>query len=473
MLKDEQSKYGDLLSRKDGRQADCLNVSVDHGSSKKSNAKRFRISTESSSGFGFGLVMIYMCLDVIRHPIAWHFPKICSVFIMLAWLGTEIKKIPYQMICMLLFVGVMFADVPLSANTNVAFWTSYGMATLAISFCIPLVQFVNTQARFQKATNVLLGCYVVIGLWGATHGGFGPGGTDAAQDENYVSMWMAMGIPLAAYGAIASVGWGQKLRYLSLIPIFLLAVVFADNPSRGGFLGIISVVAYIIWYSKKRMMVLASMSLVAVFVVMIAGPAFWAEMGSIGETDTGTADHRKDLWTIATRMFLGYPISGVGPANFQWRIGDFETAEDIEKHKRSYAGSAVTHSLYFELIADLGSAGAIFFLLMVYRDFRDLFDVRKRIAEISAMMDSDPSHSASPELPDRRMLESMNYSAHGLTAALIACLVCSAFLSTLYLTYFWLQTAFIVSFKLIADQMLSIEGARPPEASYASLSKRA
>ena len=85
----------------------------------------------------------------------------------------------------------------------------------------------------------------------------------------------------------------------------------------------------------------------------MAGATYWQEIGTISDTETGTADHRKDLWRIATYMFMSYPLTGVGPNNFRWRIQEFETSEIIQKYGHSLGGSAFTHSLYFELLASL------------------------------------------------------------------------------------------------------------------------
>lgn len=429
----------------------------------RSGRKTSRLPVEApvGGGLGFFLVMVYMFLDVVRPPFVGHVPKVLTILILFAWLAASSKKVPFQIVCMLFFVAEMFFDVPFSANMNKAFWCSYGLGVLVVSLCMPFIQFVNTQARFQKAIWVLYGTYIVVAAWAATHKGFGPGGADAAQDENYVATWMAMAIPIAAYGSFTSSGLMQKLRFLWPVPIFLLAVVFAENASRGGFIGILCGLAYVVWYSKKRMMALVGVGLAVVFVVVIAGAAFWTEIGSIGETDSGTADHRKTLWTYAFRMYLGNPITGVGPANFRWRIGDYETSEDIVKHGRSYSGSAVTHSLYFELLSDLGTVGLVLFLMIVVRCFRDMRDVRQAVERVAARYRAGPMLQAGARQLTDQQLDWIKFWAHGLTASLIACLVCSAFLSTLYLTYFWLQATLIASFKLIADQMLLAESPVP------------
>lgn len=408
----------------------------------------------ASGGLGFALVLAYMFFDVVRPGFTWHFPKIFSVLIFLAWVGQPNKKFPRQVVYMLLIVAEMFFDVPLAANNYKAFWSSYGMGMLAVSFCIPFIHFVNSKDRFQVAMNVLIGIYLVIGVWACFDKGYGPGGIYAAQDENYVATWMAMAIPLTLYASLASVSLVTKLVYLAPIPIFSLAVVVGENPSRGGVLGILTVLAYAVFYSKKRILGLVGIGVIGVFVLAVAGATFWAEMGTMGETDSGTASHRKDLWMLATRMFLSNPITGVGPENFQWSIGDYQTAEDIAKYKRDLSGSAVTHSLYFEMLADLGSVGVFLFSMITLQNFRDVRSVRKSLDRVARENDTASQYGVAGRTVDEGTLKWLQYYSYGMEASFIGLLVCSAFLSTFYLSYFWLQSALIAAFKLVADRLL-------------------
>ena len=128
--------------------------------------------------------------------------------------------------------------------------------------------------------------------------------------------------------------------------ILLLAVVVAENPSRGGFLGFIGAIGYMVYYSKRRIAALIGVGVLALVVGLMAGATYWQEMGTIAtDTEKGTADHRKDLWRIATYMFMSYPLTGIGPNNYRWRIQEFETDEIIEKYGHYLGGTAFTHSL--------------------------------------------------------------------------------------------------------------------------------
>jgi O-antigen ligase len=402
------------------------------------------------------LLLFYMWLDLIRPSFVWHFPKLLSTALFVTWLVQPDKRIPRQNLLMLLFLGVMIIDIPIAKNSYAVVWTSYGMAVLFLGLCLPLVQFINSIARFQIIMHSLMGIFVVIGAWASVHQGYGPAAASGGQDENYVTACMAMGFPLLLYSSISARTKLRKILYLAPIPILLLAVVVAENPSRGGVLGFIGVIGYMVYHSKKRVMALVSVGVLAAIVGLLAGATFWNEIGTTTDTDTGTADHRKDLWRIATYMFMSYPLTGIGPNNYRWRIQEFETDEIIEKYGHSLGGTAFTHSLYFELLAELGSAGVILFALIAVRNFRDLAEIKRRVRQI---MDREPSAVSIGEpiashLPSAGTLKLLQCYAQGLTASFIAFLVCSAFISTLYYSYFWLFSALIASFKLIFESMI-------------------
>ena len=400
----------------------------------------------------------YIWLDLVRPSFVWHFPKLLSTVLLVSWLLQPDKRMPRQLLLMLCFLGVMVIDVPIAQNSFATVWTSYGMAVLFLGLCLPLVQFINSIARFQAIVHSLMGIFVVIGAWASFHRGYGPAAADGGQDENYVTACMVMGFPFFLYTYLAAETYRKKILYLAPIPILLLAVVVAENPSRGGFIGFMCAIGYMVFYSRRRIAALIGIGVLAVVLGVMAGATYWQEIGSITDTETGTADHRKDLWRIATYMFMSYPLTGVGPNNFRWRIQEFETNEIIQKYGHSLGGSAFTHSLYFELLAELGIVGVIIFGLIVVQNFRDLSQIR---SGVRTMLDRESSRIGMgeplvPHLPSPSTLKIVHCYAHGLTASLIAFLVCSAFISTLYYSYFWLYSALIASFRLVFERVVQV-----------------
>jgi hypothetical protein len=129
-----------------------------------------------------------------------------------------------------------------------------------------------------------------------------------------------------------------------------------------------------------------------------------------------TANHRILLWQAGLRMWADYPVFGVGPANYRYvRQASYRIAVSNDR------GAYVCHSLYVEVISELGTLGTlaaatiiIFFFLLTRR-------VRKRLIASNA---------------DRQSWEFCLCS--GLEMAMIGYLVSGAFVSVFWYPHIWI-----------------------------------
>lgn len=347
-------------------------------------------------------------------------PLLISAVLLLVWLSRVPKRWPRQIVCTLAFVVVMAIHVPLARNNFSAFWSAYYM-TVTLVICCAIVQFVDSMIKIRFLVNTLILAFVVIGGWAATHGGFGPLGASAGQDENYVGQAMAVGIPLAFFSIFIARSWLLKLGCAGAVVVFTTASIVGF--SRGAFLGLCTVGLYCWLRSPRKLLSSIIAALLALLLVRLTPEDYWAEMRTIeAETDAST-DLRIDLWKIAWWMFLDHPVAGVGPGNYRWNSGDYQSAEQLEAYDRSFAGVYVVHSLYFELLAEMGLIGALVVGTLLATDFRD----KRRIARMTR-----EHGDSSPALRDARYLEM------GLTGSMLGFLVCTAFLSNLYGPFLWI-----------------------------------
>ena len=104
---------------------------------------------------------------------------------------------------------------------------------------------------------------------------------------------------------------------------------------------------------------------------------------------------------------------------------------------RSLAGRAA-HSIYFTILSELGIAGALLFLGMLYCNIKDLNYIKKISLKIKG---KGPVGKLSKQY----------YIALALEGSLITYLVSSVFISTFYYPHFWILMAFILSFKKIVS----------------------
>jgi O-antigen ligase len=401
-------------------------------------AEKWDVSTSLKSketvGFFLPLILLYVFLEYGRPNEPFHLPLIISFLLTVGWLAHPVKKWNVQIVCFLLLLAVMLLDIPFAVNSFSAFWTTYTMATVLIATAIPLIHFVDSIRKFQLLINVFMLVLFYVGLYAIFHGGFGPQGAAGAQDENYVASAMSMAMPFAFFSFLLEKSVFKKTLFAMAMATYMGAVIV--GLSRGGFLGMASVFCYCIIKSPHRWLAWAAGVVALVVVLLFAGQSYWNEMSTITDTSEGTADLRLEFWSIAWREFLDYPLTGVGPGNFRWQIGEHQSLEQMEKFHRDLSGSAVTHSLYFELLSELGLAGAILFMTTLYQNYKDGTFIEKRCDSKRRL------GAAGTEQVERARLY-----GRALTGSLIGCLVTSAFLSMLYFSYFWILTAMLVALR--------------------------
>ena len=199
--------------------------------------------------------------------------------------------------------------------------------------------------------------------------------------------------------------------------------------SRGGMIGI-AVVIVLIWFKSRHKVFSLILLLIGVVVFSYNMPEeYKAEMNSIVEegSTSGTGRERIEFWKASTRIFLAYPILGIGQGNIPYRINEFKG----DKYWTRDIGGKVVHSLYFTLIPELGLVGIIIFSLFL-----------RLIIKYSKVL-----------------LRSKNYHdlmlVNGLMIGFAAFFVTGAFLSVLYYPHFWILTTLINALWINKDHCVS------------------
>jgi O-antigen ligase len=403
-------------------------------------------------GLPFLLLLLYPVFDYGRPPNPLNIPMIISILLFAAWLATPVKKMNLQIVCFVLLLGGMSIGSITAVNYGSAYQAASSLAIILLCICIPLIHFVDSLRKVKIFVNVLIVVFLYVGIWALFSGGNGPAGSAGAQDENYTSAMMCMAIPLAYFSIPSTNRRGVKLFYIVALGVYLAAVVLSG--SRGGFLGLIGVAMFCVFFSPRRKQALAAL-VVGVFVVLaVAGPKYWEEMGTITDTKEDTADTRLELWTIAWRMFAHNPVFGVGPGNFRWNAGTYQSAEQFEKFGRDLTYSILVHSTYFEMLSELGLVGVALFATILIRTLKDLRRIRSRAGVRDARgkeVRRSPERDVKGQLADDS--QQLRYYSLAITGSLVGYLVPAAFVSFTYFSHFWLVAALAVALNEIARGM--------------------
>jgi O-antigen ligase len=344
---------------------------------------------------------------------------------------------------MLWFFGLMVLTTPFAVNARMAFNVTRDFGLFLLGACIPFIAFVNTFERLQIAIRFFVALHVPLALYSLTHRGVGVG--SFLTDENDFALAMNMVLPYAF--AMFVLGKGLKKKVLWAGVIFIEVAGSMATLSRGGFIGLMCLGGVIWWRSQKKILSLFAALVVAAIMAAMTPSSYWKEMQTIETADQAgdTGYERLYLWGIGWRMFLDYPVFGVGPFNFQYVNYKYE--DPLRVAEGRHVWGQVSHSLYFTLLPELGSVGVVLFVVMLVRGYRE----RKRLVRRCQALLADKDFPA-----ERRIrIEELRQLLVAMDASMVTFLVTGAFIAVLYYPHIWLLTTVVAAISNIMTKELA------------------
>jgi len=328
------------------------------------------------------------------------------------------------------FLMVMGVNVLFAFITTTAYETFMAhIAVIAIYFIILGV--LDTQRKFAIFIISFILANAFIALYGLNvyfikgqeldnlaMGGFVAGADDFAVVMNAV-------IPFVYFLYQSEKLNKKKLFYAILTIIFVTAVICAF--SRGGWVSLIGMLFLILLFSKYKTRTMIVIFLAFLVVLNIVPNEFYDEFNTIS-SETSTASGRFELWWAAFQMFLDHPILGVGMSNFPSMYGRFY----IPDNPHSYHWLTV-HSVYFQLISEMGLVGLLSFLFIVYWAIKDNLLIMRKLKE-------------------HNQTNSFSYAiSQALIVSILGYLLGGVFLSLLYYPTFYFVSAITVALRHTVD----------------------
>ena len=350
------------------------------------------------------------------------------------WSGILTAQVLFFMLCL--------QAIPFAQNNYAAYETTrimFGHLSIALGLSWVLANLLNFR-RVVFAWLLIMGYLAVFGV---IHNGRGPGGM--VGDENDLALGCATAFPFAFYGFERLSG---KRRWISAVIAGLLVAAIVVSFSRGGFVALVAVGLYCWIASRHKIRGIVALILVMVLVVATAsdqgrtGESYYERMQSMFKTDEGTAEQRQFLWSVARNMWRAHPILGVGGGNFSFLVGKYQPAdyEKPEFTERDWSGT-VTHSVFFQILAEQGSVGALLFAYSVWAHLRTIRRLRRQAA-------------SAPGLPPDVRRDADLYGG-ALGGAVIGVCAAGAFLSVAYYPYLWYFSAMTVALETAVTREIS------------------
>ena len=199
-------------------------------------------------------------------------------------------------------------------------------------------------------------------------------------DANDFALVMVATVPFAVY----LLKYGQKgmRRAIGLLALGLIMLALVKSGSRGGFLGMIAVMLYILLRYKAipsttRLFVAVAGILLA---ILIGSDKYWEQMGTIlhptSDYNWSDPQGRREVWKRGVTYVEHNPVLGLGVGAYPIAEG---TLSDVSQ-ARAEAGRgfkwSVAHNSFLETAAELGIPGLIIFVGLFVASFRLLRRVR-------------------------------------------------------------------------------------------------
>jgi probable O-glycosylation ligase (exosortase A-associated) len=423
----------------------------------------------------FAFVILYLVLEygrpqeIVPGLAALHLPGVVTaVLALLICTSRRLSLADRETKLFIALLVLMTVHIPFALNNYWAFHTARAMLMTFAAY-LGVITFVDTLPRFKLVVGIWLAIHAylsILGIQGAANanmcacGGSATGSVGVGGflgDENEFAMALNMVIPFAFFLFLAERRPTRRVLYIALAALFAFTSVLTF--SRAGFLGLLAVGGYCLVRSRKKLLSLMLVVLLATLIVALAPDTYWGEIASIQEgTHDPNAEDRIYEWKIGGRMFAANPLIGVGQGNFPFEFRTYEIASGFQDgfRGRSRAGRS-SHSLYVDLLSELGLVGAALWGTMLWccrgngRSLRQALTFRGNAWTRSATARQESSAGD---------IDRVFYLSLAIEASLVAYLVGGLFNSVLYYPNFWLLMAFLIALKKIVGKMHDDDPAR-------------
>jgi len=253
-------------------------------------------------------------------------------------------------------------------------------------------------------------------------------------DANDYATFAVSALPMGLYFALGQRRWSRRLA--GGAGLVALSITFVWSGSRGGFLALLGVAAFVLFRFtaiKKTLRILGTAAVV-ITVFATASDTYWTQMRTIltpEEDYNRTSDEgRMKIWERGVAYMLRHPVLGVGAANFPVAEGTISPLASRTEVGLGVKWSAA-HDSFVQVGAELGVPGLLLFVTFLGGGFVCL-------VRISRGPRGAPSRDGPPQL------------AQALTASLVGWVVGALFLSLAYSDMIYALVALATALRKVA-----------------------
>lgn len=179
------------------------------------------------------------------------------------------------------------------------------------------------------------------------------GQSDAGGDPNHLAATMSVTIP-----PLLLLAFYKRLRWWRVpaaCAVLLFTLTMSLTGSRSGLLGFFAGLAFLWWHGRRRFVVGLVGLAVIVGGLVILPEQYKTRYATItSKTLDGSSQGRINVWKVGLRILGDHPFTGIG-------VGGFSAAHAEVYSPDFQRNDLVSHSLYVELLSEMGLFGAAAF----------------------------------------------------------------------------------------------------------------
>ena len=280
-------------------------------------------------------------------------------------------------VLLFLFVmhGMLSAAFALQPNSLLEIRVETFLKGMALALIAPF--FLSSRWRVHLTLVVLalgLGLHAVVdGLKvlasGGAHNVAGVPNS-SLTDNNLYALGMAMLVPLLMYLYRYSVNKYAKWAAAAGLALTIMTIIGTN--SRGGFLALM-VLGFWYWMISHRKLISLLVVTVLAFGVVQVAPERWFDrietIQTAGEDDSFM--NRVAAWRVSASIASDHPVFGAGfnAVQIPWVWDQYKDRPSIFNVDMSKYSPKAAHSIYFQVLGDLGYVGLLLFLALLVTAF--------------------------------------------------------------------------------------------------------
>jgi len=352
---------------------------------------------------------------------------VCAILTLLLLVLGRVPWRDYQ------FNKVTVLYLLLAAHATLAYFFAYAgnpyndqyfeVLIKGLVFCLVMPFFVRERLHFHAMFIVIalgLGIHGVLnGLKtlasAGGHNMLGPAGTMMA-DRNHLSTALALVLPVLFYLHTYTANRLIRLAYLGAFCVVVLAIL--GGGSRAGFIAVSVVGVWLVFTARRKGLALALVVAAVVGFLAFAPEDITSRLSSIQEADEDSSFMGRVIaWKVSSAIALANPVFGGG-----FHAVQVQPIWDTFKLSPGLLGflnlpvpefsAKAAHSIYFEVMGDLGFVGLGLFLFTLLRALWSRQTIKRMTTQLGA------PYQWARDMADMLMLSVLAYMVGGASVSL-------------------------------------------------------